>query len=76
MWGQVGVGVCWGVLLVVRSHGRTNATRNFHFFAELGVKGTPQNSYKFRVFDSAEAAGPAAEGCVFRVGGKIKTGGI
>ena len=30
-----------GVVQVVRSHGRTNATRNLHFFAELGVRGTP-----------------------------------
>ena len=30
------------------------------------VRDTPLNSYKFRDFDSAEAAGPAAEGRVLR----------
>ena len=33
--------------------------RNLHFFAELGVRGTPVNFYKFRGFDSAQAAAPA-----------------
>ena len=31
-------------------------------FITVGVKGTSLNSYKFWVFDSAEAAGPAAKG--------------
>ena len=29
------------MVLGVRSRGRTYATRNLHFFAELGVRGTP-----------------------------------
>ena len=32
----------YGVLLGIRSRGRTNATRNLHFFAELGVAVPPK----------------------------------
>ena len=52
----VGWGVCWGVVLVVRSRGCTNATRNLHFFAELGVL-TPNLSQKMQIY-SAEKRGP------------------
>ena len=41
LWGQRGGGELLGVVLVVRSHGRTNATSNLHFFADLRVRGTP-----------------------------------
>ena len=52
-------------MLGVRSCGHLKETKNLQFFGELGVKGTPLKSYKFKVFDSAEAAilGVLGRGC-------------
>ena len=51
-----------------------------HLFLRLGVRGTAVNAYKFSVFDSAEAAGPAAMGRVLRsaenVTLRLFTGGL
>ena len=58
-------GAVFGVVLGVRSRGRTYATRNLHFFAELGVRGTPK-LLKVSGVDSAEAASPAAPRSLFR----------